>query len=81
MTALPYWPRRLNATWAAAYCGLSVGMFQRRVVAGDYPQGARDGNRKLWYREDLDMSLDLLKGGLDYTGDLMLRALEENGVK
>ena len=58
---IPYWPRRMQAHLAAAYCGISLSKFLKDVGA-KYSQPHKDGHNSLWYREDLDEALDSLKG-------------------
>ncbi|MQA67533.1 MAG: hypothetical protein GEU76_16795 [Alphaproteobacteria bacterium] len=60
---MPYWPRRMQAPLAAAYLGVSLPTFLRKVKAGAYPQGIKDGENRLWYIEDLDDAADRIKTG------------------
>ena len=57
---LPYWPRRMQARMAAAYCGVSKTKFLGDI-GKKYPIPVKDGRNSLWYREDLDEALDLLR--------------------
>jgi hypothetical protein len=52
------WPRRMNAEFAAGYCGeTSVEAFLRRV-GREYPQPrVHEGRRRLWLRDDLDRAI------------------------
>ncbi|WP_201153873.1 hypothetical protein [Rhodothalassium salexigens] len=59
---LPHWPRRMKAHLAAAYMGVAPSTFHSRVRQGRYPSGYRNGGNVLWYKEDLDVALDALKG-------------------
>lgn len=59
---LPFWPRRMKAPMAAAYLGVSVPTFRRRVKAGRYPPGKPDGSNVLWDREVLDRWVDKWSG-------------------
>lgn len=57
----PYWPRRMNAELAAAYCGeASVRAFLSRVGATkEFPlPRIREGRRVLWLRDDLDKAME-----------------------
>ncbi len=45
---------------AAAYCGVSRTKFLHDV-GGKYPKPIKDGRNSLWYIEDLNEALDLLK--------------------
>ncbi len=58
--ALPNWPRRMQAPLAAAYCGVSRTKFLHDV-GKKYPRPVKDGRNSLWYIEDLDEALELLK--------------------
>src|SRR4051812_47338686 len=60
---LPYWPRRMQVRFAAAYIGISPSKFLRDVIAGRLPRPFKDGGNRLWYREDLDAVLDREKVG------------------
>ena len=67
----------MQARFAAAYCGVSQTKFLRDVKAGRYPKPVKDGGNSLWYIEDLDHSLDQLKG--EGAGDPFMEALEVFG--
>ena len=51
----------MQADLAAKYCGVSKSKFLTNA-GRKYPKGVRDGGNVLWYREDLDLALDRLKG-------------------
>lgn len=54
----------MRKTLAAAYVGgVSPATFDRWIVAGRMPAGVRCGGAVLWFREDLDAALDVLKAG------------------
>ncbi len=57
---LPNWPRRMQARLASAYCGVSRTKFLHDV-GRKYPRPVKDGRNSLWYIEDLNEALDLLK--------------------
>jgi hypothetical protein len=52
------WPRRMPAELAAVYCGeSSAGAFLKRV-GSEYPQPrVKQGNRRLWLKDDLDRAI------------------------
>jgi hypothetical protein len=60
LAAIPFgaWPRRMNAEYAAGYCGeRTVRDFERRVGKG-YPRPrVAEGRRRLWLRDDLDAAI------------------------
>jgi hypothetical protein len=59
--ALPFWPRRLNAEMAAAYCGeASTRAFLARVGANkEFPlPRVQEGRRVLWLKDDLDKAME-----------------------
>lgn len=53
------WPRRMNASLAAAYVGeQDVKSFLRRVRGVEYPKPRiAEGRRMLWLRDDLDAAI------------------------
>jgi hypothetical protein len=58
--AYPFWPRRLNAEMAAAYCGeASTRAFLARVGTNkEFPlPSVREGRRVLWLKDDLDKAM------------------------
>lgn len=60
------WPMRMNAAYAAGYCGEpSVEAFLQRV-GREYPQpSVNDGRRKLWLRQDLDRAIGVRSADMD----------------
>lgn len=52
------WPRRMDAAFAAGYCGEpSVEAFLGRI-GSEYPSPrVNDGRRRLWLRDDLDKAI------------------------
>ena len=69
MGYIPFWPRRMDARMAAAYCGYIdaygepiVHAFKERVKAGMYPEGQRDGRSNYWLRDDLDTAIEISMG-------------------
>jgi hypothetical protein len=57
----PFWPRRMNAEMAAAYCGeASARAFLARVGPNrEFPlPRVREGRRVLWLKDDLDKVMD-----------------------
>lgn len=58
-------PRRMDATSAAFYCGLSATTFRARVATGSLPQAHKVGARVLWDRVELDRALDAESGSTD----------------
>lgn len=52
------WPRRMNAAYAAGYCGEpSVEAFLERVGT-EYPvPEVNEGRRRLWLRDNLDRAM------------------------
>ncbi len=70
---MPNWPRRMQAPFAAAYMGVSKTKFLDGVKAGHYPKPYHDGSNTLWYIEDLDESLDRLKGNRASSGRQLVR--------
>lgn len=71
----PFWPRRMNAAMAAAYCGeASARAFLARVGANrEFPlPRVREGRRVLWLKDDLDKAMDPLgvESDRDIAGDL-----------
>ena len=73
--SLPFWPRRMNAAMAAAYCGeASTRAFLARVgPTKEFPlPRVREGRRVLWLKDDLDKAMEP-RGGeseRDIAGDL-----------
>ena len=73
--SLPFWPRRMNAAMAAAYCGeASTRAFLARVgPTKEFPlPRVREGRRVLWLKDDLDKVMEP-RGGeseKDIAGDL-----------
>ena len=68
----------MQVTLAARYCGVSRSTFLREA-GKRYPYGYRRGGNRVWYREDLDTALDLLK----YEGapsDPYLEGIEKMGL-
>lgn len=63
---LPFWPRRMRASLAAAYLDVSPSKFHRGVDEGIYPTGKRDGGNMLWDRAELDRWVDKWAG---YAGE------------
>ena len=57
---MPDWPRCMQADLAARYCGVSRSTFLRGAGTR-YPDGHLHGSNRIWYKEDLDRKLDLLK--------------------
>jgi hypothetical protein len=57
---LPNWPRLLSLPLAAAYVGISEGLFRRGVEARVWPRPIRFRRRKLWDRRMLDAKVDAL---------------------
>jgi hypothetical protein len=56
----PFWPRRMNAEMAAAYCGeASTRAFLARVGPNkEFPlPRVREGRRVLWLKDDLDKAI------------------------
>ncbi len=69
---MPSWPRRMQRDMAAAYCGVSVTKFNSGVRNEVYPEGVKDGGNILWYIEDLDDALNVIKfvtGGASSAND------------
>lgn len=59
--SLPFWPRRMNAAMAAAYCGeASIRAFLARVgPTKEFPlPRIREGRRVLWLKDDLDKAME-----------------------
>ena len=59
--SLPFWPRRMNAALAAAYCGeASIRAFLARVgPTKEFPlPRIREGRRVLWLKDDLDKAME-----------------------
>ncbi len=54
------WPRLLDRKTAAAYLGMAVSRFEKRVRNGDLPKPVPFGNPQLWDRAALDLALDRL---------------------
>lgn len=61
------WPRRMNAEFAAGYCGEpSVDTFLERI-GSEYPSPrVNEGRRKLWLRDDLDRAIGAAETEADY---------------
>lgn len=53
-------PRGMKRKTASAYCGFSVGHFDRGVREGWLPKPVNAFGVKLWLRESLDDALDQL---------------------
>lgn len=70
-------PRLLSQQQAAAYCGVSVGMFKDRITIAPVALG----RRRLYDREDLDRFIDSLKGGATRSGRQWLEALDAHAAK
>jgi len=52
------WPRRMPAEMAAAYCGESNPKDFLKRVGSEYPEPrVKEGNRRLWLRDDLDQAI------------------------
>lgn len=59
-TELPNWPRLMAMPIAAAYLGISEGMFRRGVNGALWPRALTINRRKLWDRKLLDAKVDEL---------------------
>lgn len=61
------WPRRMNAEFAAGYCGEpSVEAFLGRL-GKEYPAPrVNDGRRRLWLRDDLDRAIGAVTEDQDF---------------
>ena len=57
---LPHWPRLLSQPLAAAYVGISEGLFSVGVNSGLWPQPITVHARKVWDREQLDRRIDAI---------------------
>jgi len=55
---LPHWPRLLAQPLAAAYVGMSEGLFMVGVNSGLWPQPITFHARKVWDREQLDRRIN-----------------------
>jgi hypothetical protein len=52
------WPRRMPAELAAVYCGESSARAFLKRVGSEYPQPrVKQGNRRLWLKDDLDWAI------------------------
>lgn len=51
-------PRRMRATDAANYMGVSKSTFYSRVKSGIYPPGHEELGIVIWLRDDLDRFID-----------------------
>lgn len=60
MSEAPLPPRLLNVEQASAYCGMSVGSFEKEVEGGTFPApvALRRVRLRLWDRVALDKALD-----------------------
>jgi len=61
-TALPGWPRLLDARLAGAYLSLGSECLRAHVAAGELPAPLTIGRRRLWDRLALDAACDRLRG-------------------
>lgn len=61
--SLPHWPRLLSRELAAAYCGVSLTIFEELVSKKKLPKSKRfpDVRRALWDRVGLDDAIDRLR--------------------
>lgn len=57
---LPHWPRLLAQPLAAAYVGISEGLFCVGVNSGLWPQPLTIHSRKVWDRAALDRRVDAI---------------------
>ena len=55
-------PRGLCRSEAAAYLGVSAGLFDQMVKDGRMPQPKRINNRTVWDRHRLDSAFEVLPG-------------------
>jgi hypothetical protein len=52
------WPRRMPADLAAVYCGEPNAKAFLKRVGSEYPQPrVKEGNRRLWLKDDLDQAI------------------------
>ena len=57
------WPRCMRKEVAAAYAGLGESTFTTEVNAGRLPKPVPiTAGVDVWYREDLDAAIDLIRG-------------------
>ena len=68
----------MQAAMASGYCGVSRSTFLR-LAGTRYPDGYRHGGNRVWYKEDLDAALDLLKNG-GAPSDPYLDGIEKMGL-
>ena len=62
LSDMPTWPRFLSRDQAAAYVGVSVGMFDAEVKDGVWPKPMRRRSRVTWDRFALDRRADTQSG-------------------
>jgi predicted DNA-binding transcriptional regulator AlpA len=59
----------LSQAEAAAYIGVSLGLFLSAVKKGDLPQPKALGRRKLWLRADIERAFGLTTGAVNVQAD------------
>jgi predicted DNA-binding transcriptional regulator AlpA len=70
-------PRGLSRPLAAAYIGVSVGLFDEMVGDGRMPQPKRINTRKVWDRHEIDQHFDALGSDGENSWDVELSALAD----
>ncbi|MGE8143091.1 hypothetical protein ACQKOE_14035 [Novosphingobium sp. NPDC080210] len=58
----------LKRQTAAQYCDMSVGAFEREIVAGRLPSPVMLGGREHWCKNALDKALDRIAGNIATDG-------------
>ncbi len=79
-TALPDWPRLMQADLACRYVGWSRNGFLRRV-GETWPEPVRLGGKVLWDRKGLDEAVDRLGGSEEPLTDQFEEAINGAGER
>ena len=74
LDALPFWPRLLTLTQAAAYCGVSPNFFAANVAVS----ATKIGGAKLYDRHALDRWIDALGHGTVDAHSIWLERLDDH---
>lgn len=72
------WPRLMKLANAAAYCDMTVGAFEREVLAGRLPAARVIGGKDHWDKAAIDRAIDILMGNSD-TPDYRRKLRERYG--
>ena len=60
-TLMPFWPYRMKADLAAAFCDVPESTFRNYLKAGDIRRGTQHRGNVFWYLDELQEDLDHLR--------------------